>query len=134
VARKDYIGSRYRMHRKLAQYGLCAALCPVTITSAAALADTVSGDTAIVPPQSMFTFGAFGTVGVVHSDQPLADFTSSHVENVGAGYTRTWSAAVDSLIGAQVDARLTSQLSAELQVISQQNADSSFSPHVEWAP
>jgi hypothetical protein len=114
------------MHRKLAQYGLCAALCPVTIISAAAGAPDM-------PPPSMFTFGAFGTLGVVHSDQPLADFTSSRVEGEGAGHTRAWSPAVDSIIGAQVDARLTSQLSAVLQIISQQNADSSFSPHVEWA-
>jgi hypothetical protein len=139
VARKDFIGSRYRMRRKLAPHCLCAVLCPVTIISAAPLADTGSGDTStaagapVEPPPSMFTFGAFGTLGVVHSDQPLADFTSSRVENAGAGHTRAWSPAVDSLIGAQVDARLTPKFSAVLQLLSQQNADSSFSPHIEWA-
>jgi hypothetical protein len=141
VVRKDYIGACCRIRRRLAQYGLCAILCPVTLVSAADLADVGTGDTAVAtaagtpeePPPSMFTFGAFGTLGVVHSDQPLADFTSSRVEGSGAGYTRTWSAAVDSLVGAQVDARLTRQLSAVLQVISEQNADSGFTPHIEWA-
>jgi hypothetical protein len=81
----------------------------------------------------MFTFGGFGTLGVVHSDQPLADFTSSSVEGVGAGHTHAWSAAVDSLVAAQVGAQITPQFSAVLQVMSEQNADSSFTPHVEWA-
>jgi len=40
---------------------------------------------------------------------------------------------VNSLIGAQVAARFTPQLSAVLQIISEQNADSGFTPHIEWA-
>jgi hypothetical protein len=85
------------------------------------------------PATSMFTFGGFGTLGVVHSDQPLADFISSPSEAQGAGHTRAWSAATDSLLAAQAGAQLTPRLSAVLQIISQQNADTSFSPHVEWA-
>jgi hypothetical protein len=112
------------MCRKLARYVLGAVLYPVAIIAAAALDE---------PPTSMFTFGAFGTLGVVHSDQPLADFTSASVEGVGAGHTHAWSAAVDSLVAAQVGAQITPQFSAVLQVMSEQNADSSFTPHVEWA-
>jgi hypothetical protein len=81
----------------------------------------------------MFSFGGFGTLGVVHSDQNHADFTSLPTEARGAGYPHSWSAAVDSLIGAQVTANLTPGLSAVLQIISQQNYDASFRPHVEWA-
>jgi hypothetical protein len=129
------------MRRKLAQYGLCAILGPATMIAAAEPADSGSGDTATStataapdePPASMFTIRGFGTLGVVHSDQRLADFTSSRVESVGAGYTDPWSAAVDSLFGAQVDARFTPEFSAVLQVISEQNANSGFAPHVEWA-
>ena len=128
------------MRRKLAQYGLCVILCAATMITAAGPADTDTGDiatstTAAAPdePASMFTVRGFGTLGVVHSDQGLADFTSSRVESVGAGYTDAWSAAVDSLLGAQVDARFTPQFSAVLQVIAEQNANSGFAPHVEWA-
>jgi hypothetical protein len=113
------------MRRKLARCALTTVLYQVAIVAAAGAADD--------PAASMFTFGGFGTLGVVHSDQPLADFTSSTAEGQGAGHTRTWSAAVDSLLAAQVGAQLTPQLSAVLQVISEQNADTSFSPHVEWA-
>jgi hypothetical protein len=45
----------------------------------------------------------------------------------------TTSAAVDSLVAAQVTANLTPNWSGVLQVVSEQNADSSFTPHVEWA-
>jgi len=129
------------MRRKLAQYGLSAILYPFAINCAVGLADDSAGQSAISPGSSatdqqgasMFTFGAFGTLGVVHSDQRLADFTSSAVEGVGAGHTHAWSAAVDSLAAAQVGARITPQFSAVLQVLSEQNADASFSPHVEWA-
>jgi len=129
------------MRRKLAQYGLSALLYPAAILPTAGLADDTAGQTASPtlpgtpnePAPSIFTFGGFGTLGVVHSDQPLADFTSSAVEGVGAGHTHAWSAAVDSLAAAQVGARITPQFSAVLQVLSEQNADSSFSPHVEWA-
>jgi hypothetical protein len=84
-------------------------------------------------PDPAFSFGGFGTLGVVHSSEHAADFTSSTTEARGAGYSRNWSGAVESLIGAQVAANLTPKLSAVLQVISQQNYDAGFRPHVEWA-
>jgi hypothetical protein len=129
------------MRRTLAHYGLSAALLPVAMISSVGLADDGPGEAVISAPlaapsepaASMFTFGGFGTLGVVHSDQPLADFVSSSVEPQGAGHTRNWSAAVDSLLAVQGRAQFTPRLSAVLQVISEQNADSSFSPHVEWA-
>jgi hypothetical protein len=126
VACNDRASSRQRLRRKLAQYALGTVLYPIAIFAAAA-------GTPDEPAASMFTFGGFGTLGVVHSDQPLADFTSSSAEAQGAGHTRAWSAAVDSLLAAQVGVQLTPQLSAVLQLVSEQNADSSFSPHVEWA-
>jgi hypothetical protein len=82
---------------------------------------------------SMFSFSGFGTLGVVHSSEDRADFTSSPLQLKGAGYSRDWNPAVDSKIGAQVTATLTPQLSATVQVISEQNYDGTFKPHVEWA-
>jgi hypothetical protein len=82
---------------------------------------------------SMFSFGAFGTLGVVHSSEHLADYTDTIFQANGAGYTRSWSPDVDSRLGAQVAANFLPQLSAVLQVISEQNYDGSYTPHVEWA-
>lgn len=95
----------------------------------------VAGARADAPEDKpMFSFSGFGTLGVVHSSESQADFSTSSVfKPDGAGYTHTWSHSVDSLIGAQVTANFTPQISAILQVISEQNYDGSYRPHVEWA-
>jgi hypothetical protein len=82
---------------------------------------------------SMFSFSAFGTLGVVHSSEDRADFTASPLSPDGAGFTNAWSRDVDSRLGAQVVARFTPQLSAMLQVISEQRYNDTYTPHVEWA-
>ena len=82
---------------------------------------------------TIFSFSGFGSAGLVHSSERQADFTSSQLKPDGAGYSHNWSADVDSLLGAQITAKLTPRLSAVLQVISEQNYDNSYRPHVEWA-
>jgi Gram-negative porin len=85
------------------------------------------------PSASIFSFSAFGTLGLVHSSEARADFTDDIFEANGAGYTRQWSPSVDSRVGGQIIASFTPQLAAMLQIISDQNYDGSFTPHVEWA-
>ena len=80
-----------------------------------------------------FSVSSFGTVGMVHSNEKNADYTSSIYKPNGAGHTRDWSADVDSLIGAQLTARFNPQLSAVVQVISEQRYDNSYRPSLEWA-
>ena len=82
---------------------------------------------------SMFSFSGFGTLGVVHSSEGRADFTSSTLKPNGAGYTHPWSTDVDSRIAGQVTAHFTSQLSAMVQVISEQLYDNTYRPQFEWA-
>lgn len=82
---------------------------------------------------SMFSFNAFGTLGVVHSSENQADFTSTTSKPNGAGFSHSWSADVDSLLGAQLTANFTPQISAVLQLIAEQNFDNSYRPEVEWA-
>jgi len=92
-----------------------------------------AGDGSADSAPSMFSFSGFGTLGVVHSSEDRADFTSSLLQPKGAGYSREWSPQVDSRIGAQVTAALAPQLSAIVQAISEQNYDDTYTPHVEWA-
>jgi hypothetical protein len=82
---------------------------------------------------SMFSFSAFGTLGLVHSSEDRADFTANPLQPNGAGYTHSWSPDIDSRLGAQATAHFTPQLSAMLQVISEQRFDKTYKPHVEWA-
>jgi hypothetical protein len=106
----------------------------LTRTALLALAMYAAGAHADVPEEKpMLSFSGFGTLGVVHSNERQADFTSSILKPNGAGYSHAWSEDVDSLIGGQVTANFTPQLSAVLQVISEQNYDNTYRPHVEWA-
>ncbi|MEP7314108.1 MAG: hypothetical protein ABI859_16110, partial [Pseudomonadota bacterium] len=82
---------------------------------------------------SLLSFSAFGTLSMVHSSEELADFTNSGLKETGAGYTDAWSPNVDTTLGAQVVLSVTPQLSATLQVVSEQNYDKTYTPHVEWA-
>ncbi len=106
--------------------GVCALVAILCHSNDACAAD---GD----PTTSIFSLSGFGTLGVVHSSEDEADFTSTLFKPKGAGYSHAWSADVDSLIAAQVTAGFTPQLTAVLQVISEQNYDGSYRPHVEWA-
>ncbi len=82
---------------------------------------------------SMVSLSGFGTLGLVHSSEDRADFTANLLQPNGAGYTHSWSSDVDSRLGAQLTAHFTPQLSAMLQVISEQRYDDTYMPHVEWA-
>ena len=103
------------------------------VVSAIVMALCVESAHAADPVASMFSFSGFGTLGVAHSSEDRADFPASYLKPNGAGYTERWSFAVDSRIGAQVIADITPQLSAVLQVISEQRYDNSYTPTVEWA-
>jgi hypothetical protein len=81
----------------------------------------------------MFSFSGFGTLGAVHSSEDRADFTGTQSKPNGTGFTRSWSGGVDSLVSGQVSANLGPKAFAVLQVISEQNPDGTYRPHVEWA-
>lgn len=82
---------------------------------------------------SIFSFSAFGTLGLVHSSEDRADYTASPLAPDGAGFSGAWSPNLDSRLGAQVVAHFTPQLSAMVQVISEQRYNDTYTPHVEWA-
>jgi hypothetical protein len=119
--------SRSRKRRALAACMIGLA----TWQSAIALADNGPGNAPGDLP--MLSFDGFGTLDVVHSSEKNAEFTGSGLIPTGPGFGHSWSAAVDSLIAGQVTANLTSKLSAVLQVVSEQNYDDTYTPHVEWA-
>jgi len=75
----------------------------------------------------------FGTLGAVHSSERNADYSSSALKADGAGRSHTWSADVDSKLGAQIDLQLNPRWSAVLQVVTEQRLDYSYRPQVEWA-
>lgn len=115
-------------------YELKAIIPAAVIILAGSLWNTAAaGATSADPGASMLSLSGFGTLGLVHSSEDNADFTANLLQPNGAGYTHSWSPDVDSRLGAQVIAHFTPQLSAMLQVISEQSYDNTYQPHVEWA-
>jgi Gram-negative porin len=109
---------------------LSAKLIPFAVLAASLCAGGACADD---PPPPRLSFSGFGTLGMVHSSEGDADFTSTIFKPEGAGYSHAWSADVDSLLGGQAALRITTKLSAVVQVIAEQNYDGSHWPHVEWA-
>lgn len=81
---------------------------------------------------SIYSFSGFGTLGLVHSSEDRAEFKSSYSQREGAGYTHDWAFGVDSRLGGQVRADFDERWSAVLQVVTEQQADGRYTPHVEW--
>lgn len=83
--------------------------------------------------RSMFSFSGYGTIGAAHSSNDQADYLVDEFKPNGPGHTHRWSADVDSRLGLQGLAQFTPQLSAVVQVITQQRYDDTYTPEVEWA-
>jgi hypothetical protein len=94
------------------------------------LATSASADDLEKP---IFSVAGFGTLGLTHSTEDQADFTSSYLQPNGAGYTSSWSASVDSRFGLQVTGNFTPKFSGVVQLITQQRYNDSYVPTVEWA-
>lgn len=75
----------------------------------------------------------FGTIGVTHATLDEQDFVSQSMQPTGTGKTRDFDPGTDTKIGGQLDASLTSSLSAVVQVTSQKRYDASWQPEVDWA-
>ncbi|WP_229261887.1 hypothetical protein [Duganella guangzhouensis] len=80
-----------------------------------------------------WTLGGFGTLGVAHSNEDQADFTSNALVRGDAGASRRWSVGVDSRVGSQASVEIDRQWSAVLQVVSERTLDNGYRPAVEWA-
>lgn len=88
--------------------------------SAGALADEPS-----------FNLSGFGTIGFVKTNTDDAQFRNGYLQPSGADKRLTQS--VDSKLALQLGAKFTKDLSATVQVMSQYNGDSTYSPKFEWA-
>ena len=80
-----------------------------------------------------WSFGGFGTLGVVRSNEKEADFTANVLNPGDAGHSRAWSAGVDSRLGMQLGVNLGSSWSAVLQLVSERTLSGGYAPKVEWA-
>lgn len=84
-------------------------------------------------PTPNVSFNGFGTVGVVYASEDLADFVAHTTRPHGPGHTEKVSPDPDTRLGAQVTAAITPELTAIVQVVSEQRADGTYEPQLEWA-
>lgn len=104
---------------------------PTTLLAALIGCGVVTGAAAQAMPD--LKFSGFGTIGAVHTNEENADFIGTRLQPSGAGYTRSTSFNPDTKLGAQVAATFTDKLSGVIQVVSQNRADNSYDPKIEWA-
>lgn len=106
-----------------------------TALRACALAAAMLASTQVQAQESepaTWTFGGFGSFGVVHSDYAEADFTSSALKGEGAGATRSLSPVPDSRLGAQIGYRHDRKWSSVLQVGTEHRFDGTYRTEIEW--
>ena len=87
------------------------------------------------PPMAgpAISLSGFGSVGIVHSSERKADYSTAVLTEHGVGYSGEWRADLDSRLGVQLDVTFNKRWSAVLQVISEQRVDGGYVPLVEWA-
>jgi hypothetical protein len=92
--------------------------------------------------EDIFTVRGHATLGLVHSDEDQADFTSNPLTQLtGAGASRGVSFDVDSRFAAQLDISITPRLFGVVQLVSESNNNNSwdddinneYRPSLEWA-
>jgi hypothetical protein len=77
-------------------------------------------------------FRAFGTLGLVYSNNDEADYvTSTHAQAIGAGRSDTISYKVDSKLGAQFDWQASEKISLSAQFLTKQYEDKTWTPQIE---
>lgn len=107
-------------------------LAAVSIASCAVAYADAQVATPVASSIPSFSIRGFGTVGAVHSTIERGDFAANTRQPSGAGHSHEWAWNVDSKLGIQLDARLSEQLSAVLQVVSRQNPENRYTPKAEW--
>ncbi|MES2321653.1 MAG: porin [Pseudomonadota bacterium] len=103
------------------------------LAAAAVLMASCAAQAQDATPGPAWTFGGYGSLGVVHADYDQADFVSSILKPDGVGYTRHTNLSNDSRIAAQLGVTLDKKWSAVVQVLLERRYDYSYKPTVEWA-
>jgi hypothetical protein len=80
-----------------------------------------------------WSLGGYGTLGLAHSNDNMADFTANALTPGSVGHSHEWSAAVDSRVGLQLGLALNSSWSAVVQLVSERTLENGYTPVVEWA-
>lgn len=90
-----------------------------------------SADSDLIP--SRFKLSGFGTLGVVSGGSEELGFQRDWSRGNNPVFDGDWSLKQDSLLGLQLDARLTTNLKGAVQIVARDRVDNSLGNSVEWA-
>ena len=116
---------------KVPMHVLATRLTPLCYALGLALL-SASGAARADDADKIFSFSAFGTVGMAHSSSSEADYTANQLQPSGTGASHNWS-PIDSKLAGQLTARVNDKLSAVVQVVAMTRTNNRFEPKVEWA-
>lgn len=106
---------------------------PPIRATAFAIAVALAGPALAQDAAPQVTFSGYGTVGAVRSDNEQADYLVDAFKPNGPGSSRRTSFDVDTRLGVQATAQVTSRFSAVVQLLAEQRYDNTYGPAVEWA-
>ena len=98
----------------------------------AALALSITG-LAQANTSDRFSISGFGTLGIAHSTEDQADVSPDIQTMSGVGASHSTTARLDSRFALQLDARLSDDLSAVVQAVSEYAVTESYSPEISLA-
>ncbi len=82
-------------------------------------------------PESRFSFGGFGTVGLAHNSTAGAEFIRDILQPRGVAHG--WSADVDSRLGLQASFQPTAEIESTVQAVGLYDDKGSYRPELTWA-
>jgi hypothetical protein len=109
--------------RASARHTRIPALCLCLLASGLSIADEST---------PALTLHYFGTAGLTHVTSGQADFVRDLSQPDGAKGGQ-WSAAIDSLVGAQANLKINEQLEVVGQAVSRHRYDNTYIPELTWA-
>lgn len=83
--------------------------------------------------QDRFTLSGFGTLGVAHSTEDLADVVSDFQSDKGVGASDGTSARLDSSFALQLNANFTDDFTGVVQAVSEYAVTDSYKPEISLA-
>ena len=94
--------------------------------------DSPSSEPSSPEYQPTLKLGAFGTFGVLHSNQSSGDYVLEGSMPSGAGRSNEWDINNYSKVGLQLNGSFSPKTSAQLQIITAYDSSGIYQPDIEW--
>lgn len=114
---------------------LAGMVAPASVVAGEADPDQPSSAWSFDAPalRERFRIAGFGTLAATTTSLEDADYRTRIEQREGVGRTESTSLGMDSVLAAQLDARITAEVTATVQLVSRRVEFDDYSPGTEWA-